>query len=254
MPPNCEKSISQMPAILAARSMLLVEILPALKNAGIPVLAVDSLPAARAVMALQRPSLVVTTVRLGDYNGLQLALRARMEHAAVPTIVVGEADPLVEEGVEAIGAQFVTMPLEATQLVCLVARTMRIDATPRRWRRICPERPISAHVGDGQGSVVNIGYGGLGLDLPGDLAERLPALFDVRLDDYNLTLSAQRVWHQTADDRARCGALVALAGGSHDDGLKRLVDQCRSAECRERALASGFSFPPPGSAAHPQQT
>lgn len=254
MAPQSGSSLPQSPPLVAAKGKLLVDILPAFKAADIPVTAVTSLAAARAIMARQPPSVLVTAVRLGDHNGLQLAMRGRMDPPGLPTIVIGEADPVTEAEVERMGAQFVAWPIAPSQLVCLVGRAMHIDAPPRRWRRICPERPLAARVGEESALIVDVGYGGLGLDLPGDLAERLPAVFQVRLDDYDITLSAERVWQKSIDNHSRCGALVALVSGSAGDALRTVVDRCRAAECRDRASSLGFSFLPPAPAAPPQET
>ena len=52
------------------------------------------------------PQIVVTQVRLHEYNGLHLALRAR--EAGIPAVVVGDADSVLERDAEQLGATFVT--------------------------------------------------------------------------------------------------------------------------------------------------
>jgi DNA-binding NtrC family response regulator len=52
-----------------------------------------------------RPQIVVTQLRLHDYNGLHLALRARQ--AGIPAIVVGDADCVLERDAVQLGATFV---------------------------------------------------------------------------------------------------------------------------------------------------
>jgi hypothetical protein len=49
---------------------------------------------------------VVTQLRLHEYNGLHLALRARQ--AGIPAVVVGDADSVLERDAEQLGATFVT--------------------------------------------------------------------------------------------------------------------------------------------------
>ena len=50
------------------------------------------------------PQVVITQVRLHEYNGLHLALRAR--HAGIPAVVVGEADTVLERDAVQLGATF----------------------------------------------------------------------------------------------------------------------------------------------------
>ena len=49
--------------------------------------------------------LLVTELELGDYNGLQLALRA--QNAGVPSVVVGREDPVLEREAEQLGSVYI---------------------------------------------------------------------------------------------------------------------------------------------------
>jgi DNA-binding response OmpR family regulator len=53
-----------------------------------------------------RPSLVVVEVRLGAYNGLQLALHARAR--GIPAIVIGEPNPITEYEARELGAAYLS--------------------------------------------------------------------------------------------------------------------------------------------------
>lgn len=48
---------------------------------------------------------LITQVRLHEYNGLHLALRAL--HAGIPAVVVGDPDSVLERDAEQLGATFV---------------------------------------------------------------------------------------------------------------------------------------------------
>jgi CheY-like chemotaxis protein len=50
------------------------------------------------------PELLVTGVRLGSYNGLHLALRARALYPNAAAIVIGPADPMLASDARALGA------------------------------------------------------------------------------------------------------------------------------------------------------
>lgn len=69
------------------------------RRAGYDVTVVHTFQAARSRLATP-PDLLITELKLGEYNGLQLALR--MTSAGVPTIVV--ADKAYEHEVQAVGA------------------------------------------------------------------------------------------------------------------------------------------------------
>ncbi|HWC30900.1 MAG TPA: hypothetical protein VG845_12545, partial [Dehalococcoidia bacterium] len=50
------------------------------------------------------PDVLITEVRLADYNGLHLALYAQAD--GIPTIVLGDADPVAEAQAAEFGATF----------------------------------------------------------------------------------------------------------------------------------------------------
>lgn len=65
--------------------------------------------------------LLITDVRLGAANGLQLVLRAQMRHPPTPVIVMtGFADSVLEAEARRMGAVFLLKPIAAADLLALV--------------------------------------------------------------------------------------------------------------------------------------
>ena len=54
-----------------------------------------------------RPDLLIAEVKLGEYNGLHLALRGRA--LGIPSIVIGAADEAFSRQAEQLGAQYVAV-------------------------------------------------------------------------------------------------------------------------------------------------
>ena len=74
-----------------------------------------------------RPAMVMAQVRLGAYNGLHLALRARAK--GIPAIVLGDADPATEREARQVGAAYLSpFDLEKAELLSL----LRAILTPLR--------------------------------------------------------------------------------------------------------------------------
>ena len=74
------------------------------------------------------PDLLIAEVRLGEYNGLQLALRARA--SGIPAIVLGREDPVMECEAEKLGATYVSTDGDVRHLTAaLRAAGVRIAAT-----------------------------------------------------------------------------------------------------------------------------
>ena len=95
-----------------------------LTRAGYDVVAAGSVQAGRAVLDEDvQPDLLITDVRLGDFNGLQLlALRP----LSIPAIVVtGFPDPVLEAEARRFGATFVLKPFVPTKLLTIVEELLR---------------------------------------------------------------------------------------------------------------------------------
>jgi DNA-binding response OmpR family regulator len=69
------------------------------------------------------PAIVMAQVRLGAFNGLHLALRARAK--GIPAIVLGDADPATEREAQKVGAAYISpSELEKAELQSLVRATL----------------------------------------------------------------------------------------------------------------------------------
>lgn len=90
--------VAPTPSVAATLSSLL-------HQAGCAVTLVRSFRAAKSQLE-RDPSVLVSEVRLGDYNGLHLAMWAQTRD--IPAVVVGEADPVLEREAEHLHASYVT--------------------------------------------------------------------------------------------------------------------------------------------------
>ena len=69
------------------------------------------------------PAIIMAQVRLGAYNGLHLALRARA--MGIPAIVLGDADPATEREARMVGAAYLNpFDLEKAELQSLLRATV----------------------------------------------------------------------------------------------------------------------------------
>jgi DNA-binding NtrC family response regulator len=62
--------------------------------------------AAKLQMQME-PALVITELKLGEYNGLHLAVRAN--HSHIPVVVIGERDRFFEQEAELFGATYLRL-------------------------------------------------------------------------------------------------------------------------------------------------
>ena len=93
-----------------------------LTSAGYDTVAFSRFEEARAFLETGRPDLLLTDVRLGAFNGLQLALVARDKYPDVPVIVLtGFEDPTLRAEAAKVGADFIVKPLRRDELLRRVA-------------------------------------------------------------------------------------------------------------------------------------
>jgi DNA-binding NtrC family response regulator len=80
-----------------------------LRDAGCEVTAFDRFEdAKRHLASIQVPDVLITDVRLGAFNGLQLALMRKVDHPEMTTVVLtGYDDPVLRKDAEAAGALYV---------------------------------------------------------------------------------------------------------------------------------------------------
>jgi DNA-binding response OmpR family regulator len=80
---------------------------------------------AKTRMLERQPALIVTTIQLGEYNGLGLVLRARSRNPEVRAVVLSRApDPVLQNDAEKLGATFVSLPVQQSELRAAIIRTL----------------------------------------------------------------------------------------------------------------------------------
>jgi len=96
-----------------------------LRGAGYFVRGVASYEEGRQELAAM-PDLLITDVRLGVYNGLQLLMRGRMMNPRLQAIVVtGYADQIVRREAVYLQAEHLEKPVDADRLLQVVGNALR---------------------------------------------------------------------------------------------------------------------------------
>ena len=73
---------------------------------------------AKSYLADAQVDVLVTDVRLGAYNGLQLVMLAKAEHPAMTAVVLSDFDdPVLRNDATTIGASFRVRPIPSEQLL-----------------------------------------------------------------------------------------------------------------------------------------
>lgn len=98
--------------------------------AGHQVIPCTTFESAKRALATETPDLLVTDVRLGAFNGLQLVVLAKVDHPEMRAIVLtGYDDPVLREEAAATGAAFLVKPIDAQQFLKSVNGTTTPSTT-----------------------------------------------------------------------------------------------------------------------------
>src|SRR5687767_9765856 len=93
--------------------------------AGYELALVATFAAAKKHLSAQ-PDLVIADVKLGAYNGLHLAVRAR--GAGIPTIVIGPNDPVLRRDATQLGTHYLDVESDRDGLLTSVESVLGGDA------------------------------------------------------------------------------------------------------------------------------
>ena len=121
--PNSPETAPATPSILVVDSHAaeLGKTVAVLRGAGYHVVPVLGFDEARRTLDQMEPTLLVTSVRLGSYNGLHLVVRSRVSRPAMAAILTHDVvDPVLERDARTQEAAFLLTPCSAQTLLDLV--------------------------------------------------------------------------------------------------------------------------------------
>jgi CheY-like chemotaxis protein len=192
-------------------------------GAGYHTLTVGNVPAAQDLIAAAPPDLLITDVRIGLSNGLQLIAMAPVPLPAI--VITGFADPSIEADARALGADFMLKPISPSALLERIADKLAHATAPsfkvgRRWVRRRLVRPVLLRVNDADACILEVSDGGVGLEIHWGNDRPLPASLDLDLDEGHQGVPVNVAWARQQDDHVwRCGGVIAETAIPHWRGL-----------------------------------
>jgi DNA-binding NtrC family response regulator len=92
-----------------------------LRLAGHEVTAFSRFETARAYLTTAKPDVLISDVRLGAFNGLQLVVFAKMQHPEMIAIVLtGFDDPVLRTEAAHAGASYLVKPIDSERVLELI--------------------------------------------------------------------------------------------------------------------------------------
>ncbi len=147
------------------------------------------------VVRTDAPDLLITDIRLQEYNGLQLIVSSPRHLPAI--VITGFADPVLEAETRRTGAEYIVKPVDPRALLETVKRKLSASKdgfqVHRRWERK-HVFGLSAEIAGAAARIVDISYGGMRLEMH-EPPERTPgARLAISIPAARLALSADLVW------------------------------------------------------------
>lgn len=183
-----------------------------LRGAGYGVMAVGAFEEASRALRASPPDLLITDVRLGPFNGLQLVISSPTPIPAI--IITGFADPVLESDARRRGAEYILKPVDPAALLRLVEQklaTARASfGVPRRWDRKTVIGGLPAQIGDEPARVLEVSYGGMRFEMSGAPEQGPPSSLWITFPSAQLTVQATLVWKSLIAGKTwLCGAALA---------------------------------------------
>ena len=183
-----------------------------------------------AVRALadEAPDLLITDVRLGEYNGLQLIATAARPIPAI--VVTGFADRALEDEARRFGAAYLVKPVTPAVLLSLIEEKLgsvpeRKARPTRQWTRRAVVSQPHAYIDDTSARIVDISYGGLRFEVDCEPDRAFPSSVNLTLPASHLSLQIDVVWTSRRGDRScLCGAAISQASHVARREWRGLVD------------------------------
>lgn len=188
----------------------------------------------KELLRMEPPEMLIADVRLGAFNGLQLALRRYVTHPDGASIITSAmADRMLEQEAAAIQAPFLVKPIEAVELLTLVDRGLEKDPAVRSAFRRWPRRRISggfgAKVDDVAAVVIDVSDEGMCLEIPQRTDQAVPVCRLVSLPSFGLSLSVDPVWTKVDTEHhvLTCGAVLVPTDRDTMQAWRGVVDGVR---------------------------
>ena len=189
-----------------------------LTGAGYEVTETASMTEALSLLSSDTPDLVITDLRLAEFNGLYLAA---VNPQRIPVIIVtGYADRGLEAEARELGADFLLKPVKPSQLLAVVERRLPVTdsresfSLARRWPRRRPTSELSARVDDTFVRILDVSYGGLRFIAKRDLSALAKPSFRITFPKAAISVPCEWFGSRTASRIVSAAQLYRTSGNS----------------------------------------
>jgi CheY-like chemotaxis protein len=166
-------------------------------------------PQAKTILRQEQPDVLVTELRLNEFNGIHLALWSRVRLPQLRSVIIGNSDPSLEADARALGLAYLKENGERA-IVQATQEALVTEVPQRRWPRKRLPVALSAQVDGRSALVIEVGYGGFRVQTTDPLGVRAHDEFALHIPEFDIRANATQVWSaQRGEAGHRCGASLA---------------------------------------------
>jgi len=168
----------------------------------------STFPQAKSILIEAKPDVLVTDLRLHEFNGIHLALWSRVRLPHLRSVIIGRTDPNLADDARAFGFDYVQEE-SAAAIIDHTLRALDTELPQRRWPRKRLPFPLSAEVGDSPAALLDVSYSGFRIQITDGVPEP-NTTFSIKVAEFGVQAAATCVWVKTLPGTTRwCGATVS---------------------------------------------
>jgi hypothetical protein len=199
------------------------------------VLVAGTFPEAKSILRQNPPDVLVTELRLNEFNGLHLALWSRVHVPHLRSVIIGHLDPSVEADARALGFAYLKEN-SAQAIVQATQEAFTTEVPQRRWPRKRLAVALSAQVDGRPVLVTDVGYGGFRVQAGDPVSVQVRDAFALDIPEFDIHADATRVWAAGRGDSGhRCGASLGETDTRPGSRWRTFVDALPSDPAEPRA-------------------
>jgi hypothetical protein len=167
-------------------------------------------PQAKNILMEAKPDVLVTDLRLNEFNGIHLALWSRVRLPHLRSVIVGHTDPSLASDARAFGFDY----LQEQSPEAIVDHTLQAldrEVPQRRWPRKRLPFALPAEVAGVAVSLIDVSYGGFRLQIP-EGGPDPGSSFVLDIAEFDIRATATFVWVKPLVGTARWVGAAVIEG------------------------------------------
>jgi len=180
---------------------------------------------AKSALLEARPAVLVTQVRLSEFNGIHLALWGRGRLPSLRVVIVGQSDPNLETEARTSGFFYLRYSDEQAVVQATLEAIAR-EHPRRRWQRKQLPSSLPGQIDGTPALVLDVGYGGVRMQIQGPFHAEPDTTLPLNIPALGVDVETTCRWITSDEASGSCSCGVSLAEGDVHAGSRwrALVD------------------------------